>query len=582
MRRLVRIFAALAALLPLVAAVQAQTGCDLHYRISPRYDSSPRRLDVELSFPAEGRRESWLRIQAGWAGINDYGAFFAAAELQPVGVKLLPSENSHRWKVEHDAEGRVRVAYQIRAALPEPDDGKVQQQDQLYRTQIGADWFQFFGYGAMPSVEVWGDDRKGRMCVTVVQPQASKGPLLGSHFDGRVQTSAEAQMEGTHALLRHAFYAGGPGWRVQEKQLASGPVIVASRGVMKLDDAVFADQVAGLLNAHRRFWGDKEAPRQTVALTPNNSQGNNGGTLVHQAAVLHASKDFAPGNDSFEFLIGHENLHQWLPHRLGSRAARDSNLAAQHYWMSEGFTDYYTHRLLLASGLWDLDRYATQLTRALRGYWRSPARNATAASIAPRFFSDRDAGRQMYSRGEILAMRWDRALRQRSHAGLDALLRTQLLPLEEATKAEPAHERVLQALGQKLGNLAADDVRAHLDEGRDLELDEGLAGPCFALRWDEVPRWVLGFDPASFKNYTAIGVMVDGPAYRAGLRDGMSLTGWDIYGNDTSREVALKVKSEDGSRELRYLPVDGSERLPTLTVRPSASTDAACLAWIRR
>lgn len=585
MTSFVRAFATLAIVLLLTASAQAQTqaDCDLHYRIKPRYDSTPRRLDVEFSFAAEGRRETWLRLQAGWAGINDYGASFSAPDPQPAGIELRPSDNTHRWKVEHKADGQVRVAFQIRAALADPDDGKVQQQDQLYRTQIGADWFQFFGYGALPSVENWGDNRQGLMCVTLEQPPANQGPLLGSHFSGSVQARADVQLQGTHALLRHAFYAGGPGWRVSEKQLASGPVVVASRGVMKLDDRVFADQVAGLLDAHRRFWGDKLAPRQTVVLTPNYSQGNNGGTLVHQAAVLHVNKDFGPGNDSFEFLIGHENLHQWLPHRLGGPATREEGKAALHYWMSEGFTDYYTHRLLLASGLWDLERYASQVTRALRGYWRSPARNATAASIAPRFFSDRDAGRQMYSRGEILAMRWDRALRKQGHAGLDVLLRGQLLPLEQAAKAEPAHERVLLALSKQLGPMAADDVRTHVDEGRDLELDDGLAGPCFALSWNEVPRWVLGFGQASFASYTATDVVVDGPAYRAGLRDGMSLMGWSIYGNDTGKEVVLKVKAEEGPRELRYLPVDGrTERLPTLSVRPNAATEASCQAWIRR
>lgn len=571
------------ALLLASAAASADAACDLHYRVMPRYDSQPRRLDVELTFAAEGRAESWLRLQAGWAGINDYGAALSVGEAQAAGVRLLPGDTPNRWKVEHGPDGLVRVAFQIRAALPDPDDGKVQQQEQLYRSQVGADWFQFFGYGVLPSVENWSDERQGRMCLSLAQPAGTVGPLLGSNLDGSVQAQADIQLQGSHALLRHAFYAGGPGWRVAERRLASGPIVTASRGRLKLDDTLFADQVAGLLDAHRRFWGDAQAPRQTVVLTPNNSQGNNGGTLVRQTAVLHASQDFGPGNDSFEFLIGHENLHQWLPNRLGVRATGEPDQAARDYWLSEGFTDYYTHRLLLASGLWTLDRYEAQVTRALRGYWRSPARNATAASIAPRFFSDRDAGRQMYARGEVLAMRWDRALRQRGHAGLDALLRGLLLPPEQAEPAEPAYQRVLQALAGPLDAMAADDVRLHVDEGRDLALDEGLAGPCFALRWDDVPRWVLGFNPASFGSKTATGVVTDGPAYRAGLREGMALQGWSVFGNETGKEVVLQLKGEDGPRELRYLPVDGStEHLPTLGLKPGAASDAACQAWIRR
>ncbi|MDM4765866.1 hypothetical protein [Pelomonas sp. SE-A7] len=581
-----QILSAAACLLLLAGAARAEeAACDLHYRVTPRYDTQPRRLDVELSFAAEGRRESWLRLSNGWAGIKDFGASLSPAGDQAAGVKLLPGEDIHRWKVEHGPEGQVRVGYQVRAALADPDDGKTQNQDQLYRTQIGADWFQFFGYGVLPSVEAWDDKRAGRMCLSLVQRSNLTGPLLGSHFDGKVQAQAEASLQGTHALLRHAFYAGGPGWRVVERQLASGPVVTASRGPQSLGDAAFADQVARLLDAHRRFWGDASSPRQSVVRTPNNSRGNNGGTLVHQAAVLHVSSDFGPNNDSFDFLIGHENLHQWLPHRLGGHDGNTPEAAARHYWLSEGLTDYYTHRLLLAGGLWTLDRYAELLTRALRGHWRSPARNATAESIAPRFFSDRDAGRQMYSRGEILAMGWDRELRAKDPTGLDALLRGLMLPEQQARGAEPAHERVLKALTAALGPRPREQVQAHVVEGRSFELDEGLAGPCFALRWDEVPRWVPGFDMASLTSgaYKVQGVIVDGPAHKAGLRDGMELKGWSIFGNEVAKPIEIKVKTEAGDREIKYLPVDGStDRLPTLTVRPGAATDAACQTWLRR
>ena len=580
-----RPFALATALLLASSTALADGSCDLHYRVKPRYDSTPRRLDVELSFPAEGRRESWLRLQPGWAGIKDFGVALAPAPDQQAGVRLLPGDNVNRWKVEHGPEGRVSVSYQVRSALDDSDDGKVQSQEQLYRAQVGANWFQFFGYGVLTSVEAWGDMRSGRMCLTLMQADGEAAPLLGSYFDGQAHARADAELQGTHALLRHAFYAGGSGWRIMERTLPGGMVVTGSRGKHALEDTRFADQVAQLLEVHRRFWGDSGSPRQTVVRTPNNSPNNNGGTLVHETAVLHVSQNFGPSNESFEFLIGHENLHQWFPSRLGGRESGSVEQAAQHYWLSEGFTDYYTHRLLLAGGLWTLDRYAGLLTRTLRGYWRSPARNATAESIAPRFFSDRDAGRQMYARGEILAMGWDRELRAKSPAGLDGLVRSLLLPDKQAAEAEVARERVLKALTNELGPRPREQVRAHVAEGRSFELDENLAGPCFSLGWNDVPRWVLGFDMNSLSSGAnkASGVVVDGPAYQAGLRENMALKGWSVFGGDTAKEVVLEVKTEDGDKELRYLPVDGSgDRLPTLAVRPGASADAACQAWIRR
>jgi predicted metalloprotease with PDZ domain len=573
-------------ILPFVtSSAFADDQCDIHYRVTPQYDSSPRRLDVVVTFPAEGKRESWLRMQPEWAGVKDFSAFLTPSTEQGRGVKVEGTPEPYRWKVEHAPEGSVRVSYQVRAALPDPDDEKVQQQDDLYRTQIGNNWFQFFGYGVFPSVEAWDDARSGRMCVTLVQPADRSGPLLGSYFNGTTQAQAVATLTGSHAVLRHAFYAGGPGWRVVPRTVAGGPVITASRGRLGLDDSSFADRVSGLLETHRRFWGEAQSTQQTVVRTPNNSVANYGGTLVRQAAVLHVGKDFGPNSESFEFLIGHENLHQWLPHRLGGPETGGAEQVARHYWLSEGFTDYYAHRLLLADGLWTLDRYAAQLTRMLRTYWRSPARQAPADKIAPRFFSDRDTGRQMYARGELLAMAWDRELRLKDAAGLDGVLRSLILSQAEATQAPPARERVLAALSERLGPGPRQQVLTVIDEGRSFDLEEGLAGPCFTLGWDAVPRWVPGFDVKSMSSPTrqATGVVVDGPAYRAGLRDGMTLQGWSIYGGDTSKEILLKVKTEEGSQDLRYWPVDGStERLPTLTVRAGAKIDTACLGWIRR
>ena len=230
-----------------------------------------------------------------------------------------------------------------------------------------------------------------------------------------------------------------------------------------------------------------------------------------------------------------------------------------------------------------MERYAEEVTQTLRTYWRSPARNATAESIAPRFFSDRDAGRQMYSRGEMLAMGWDRALRAKKPAGLDGLLRGLLLAPDQTAQAEPARERVLRALTSELGPKPREQVQTYIVEGRDLDLDENLAGPCFALGWVDVPRWMLGFDTASFSKRSATGVVPDGPAHKAGLRDGMLLEGWSVYGGDVSKEVELMVKIDGSSKTLRYSPVDGSsERLPLLAVRAGAGTDAGCQGWIRR
>lgn len=567
------------------AAPPAPAVCDIDFEVTPRHDLTPRMLDVTLRFPAEDRRETVLRPTSSWAGISDFGAALGGFQGVTAATTVEPVTGTPRWRISHPPQQPVEVRFQVRAALADPDDGRPQPQEQLYRPQIGADWFQFFGHGVFPSLEPWGDDRTARMCVTLRQPGQPQAPAFGSHHAGRGEM-VRAAFTGSPYQLRGAFFAGGAGWRLQERPVAGGVVRTASRGRFEMTDAAFADATAALVNSHRRFWGEQSQPVPWFVLTPNFQQRNVGGTLVHQAVLMHAGSGFNPAHPSFEFLVGHEHLHQWFPQRFGAHGM-DPVRGVHGYWFSEGFTNYYTHRLLLASGLWTLPRYAQELSSNLQQYWRSPARNTPVAQIAPRFFSDRDAGKQLYSRGEWLAMRWDRALRERGHQGLDAVLRGALLPAAAGpADTLTATQRVLTALEPTLGALPKRDVDHHIEAGASLSLDEGLAGPCFTLGWEDVPRWVLGLDRASFESRKATGVILGGPAYAAGLREGMPLLGWSIYGDDVQRDVELMVPAEarqTAPRTLRYRPVDGSsQRLPKVQVRADAPTSAACQGWLRR
>ncbi|WP_197284566.1 M61 family metallopeptidase [Piscinibacter sakaiensis] len=596
-----------------------EPGCVLAFEVTPRYDGARRSFLLSLSFPAQGRRETTMRLSNGWAGVTDFPAAFGAWQATDPGVRVVPLDAEggagepaspavrpaaaaapssasagtavppgpapSRWRIEHPAEGRVRLQARVESAL---DDGRgpTPEGDRaMYRAQVGPDSFQFFGYALLPGLAPWDDRARTTTCVTLSDPAHPPALLFGSHGQGRGRVTL--RIEGSPALARHAFYAGGPGWRVLERPLPGGPLFTALRGRYAAPDEAYADAAAAIVGTHRRFWGSEGSGPQWLVLTPNFSPRNRGGTLVQAAAVLHVDRDFAPASGGLDFLVGHENLHQWFSQRFGGRepAGRPGQGAADA-WFSEGFTDYYTHRLLLASGQWNLARYAGELTNALRRWWRSPARGLGSAALLPRFFADADAGAQFYRRGELLAMRWDRALRQGGGPGLDDALRGLMLPAAADPRDPPASGRVLDGLARWLGALPRRDLQAYLVDGRPLPLEPDLAGPCFLLAMEELPRWTAGFDTAaSFQARRVQGVVPGGPAAAAGLRDGQALLGWSVYGGDTSRDIELTLPGVDGgpARPLRYRPVDGrTERLPTLRVRDGAETSADCRAWQRR
>ena len=585
------------------AGSELPAGCDLDFRVRALAAAPSPALELELKFDAAGRRESVVRVVPDWAGVDDYARSHVDWQALGAGQSVQPMAQPFRWRVQHEPDAVVHLRWRTLSALADPEQVQMQPQTTLYRTQVGARGFQFFGHGVLPAVEHWGDDRPARLCLTVEALDAHS-PVFGTPGLSAAGQPLRWRLTDSHARLRHAFYGSGPMWRLHERTLRRGSLALALRGHFpQMDDAAFVDATARLVDMQRDFWGESRDTHQWVVLTPNHSpHANSGGTLVDRVAVLHAPQGFSATDPAFEFLVAHENLHQWFPQRFGSHGAgqrgeSDNGGPARdvpHYWFSEGFTDHYTYRLLLASGLWDLDRYAEQLTRRARAYLGSPARQMKASDIAPRFFSDREAGSQLYRRGELLALRWDAALRQAGRGSLTTVLQGLRLTGSASAPAEAASERVMLAVASALAGSGVDpreEVERHVMQGALMPLDSpGWApamGPCLQRVQEEVPVWQLGFDRASFDSRVLQGVDPAGPAHAAGLRDGMRLEGYSVHGGDTGRDAVLQVRdaarpgTAGALREVRYRPVSGTpQRLPRWRARPDAAVEAACQAWM--
>ncbi len=156
------------------------------------------------------------------------------------------------------------------------------------------------------------------------------------------------------------------------------------------------------------------------------------------------------------------------------------------------------------------------------------------------------------------------------------------MPLTADTREVPrSDERLLVALDPLLGSQARGDIAAFIVEGRDIPVPAEILGPCFSVGMSDVPRWVLGFDEASFASKRAAAVTVDGPAYKAGLREDMPLTGWSVHSGDVTKEISLRVGNGDEAKQIRYVPVNGSrDSLPDVQVVEHASSPA-WRSWIR-
>jgi predicted metalloprotease with PDZ domain len=297
--------------------------------------------------------------------------------------------------------------------------------------------------------------------------------------------------------------------------------------------------VRRIIDEENRFWNAAPMPYFLVTLAPfDERSGDNDGSGFTNAYMLFLSHEDTMDAERLR-LMAHEMFHHWNPMSMGAHGADE---VAQ--WFAEGFTVYYAGVIPLRSGLTSYSEYLDYLNEWLRRYELSPVRGMTEAAWKSISHSSGEGYELSYERGAAIALWADAAIRIRSN-GKNSLDNVMFTLVHQSETENPApdftEERVLAAFSPYLPGDEMQLLRAMAIDGADVPLPERL-GDC-ALRQSETQAVVdPGFDErASIAAKRVTGVTQDGPAYRAGIRDGQELFRWSVYNDDPSKDALLGV-----------------------------------------
>jgi predicted metalloprotease with PDZ domain len=109
--------------------------------------------------------------------------------------------------------------------------------------------------------------------------------------------------------------------------------------------------------------------------------GNYGGTGLTTSFSL-AMGEGTPLDGSIDTLLAHEHFHSWCGQTIEPDPPEQDA-----YWFTEGFTTFYTSRLLYRAGMLNLADYAASLDRDLVAYTASSARELPNANIGAGFWT---------------------------------------------------------------------------------------------------------------------------------------------------------------------------------------------------
>jgi predicted metalloprotease with PDZ domain len=495
-------------------------------------------LSIDVSFFGEADGETEIELPNKWGGTSDLWRGISQLDVRGGSLVAAGAEPSLRI-IRHEPGAKINLRYRLGQIWTGGLEGTE------FRPIVSPNYFHVIGSTAFVHP-------KWRLATPV---RVSFGK-----FPESWNLASDLEHSGLNLGRTLQSISVGGDFRVGR----AGRVRVAMRGKWSFGADEFLKRLDPIIASHYRFWGD---PRSAylVTLIPLDSNPNRmtaGGTGLGDAFAFYATENI----DDARILNGlaHEHLHSWIPLRLGSTADRNGGIADS--WLSEGFTDFYMHRLLVRDELQSVELTASRLNEVMWEYAFSKERNATNARIEAEFWRDRAAQRVPYQRGLLVAALMDDLLRRASGGERDLddvmLAMRRSVGAAEAEERPPIRDNFTSSM-KSAGIDPTDDIKRFVDMGETVMLPGDIWAPCGEVETSEVAEFDRGFKgrPAPDKEVIVTEVDPDGPAYAAGLRVGMRILNPDFKGPRDSRVALTYRVAVDGEvREIRYFP-EGKRRV---------------------
>jgi len=535
---------------------------DLAFEIrAPRADDPCVRLTLRAHARADGLCA--LDQKGDWGGSED-----SSADLKEVaafgadGRALVLEDQGHGHWVAHASPGE---ALRVTWSIPKNEILLSPLHQDHYRAALDDERFHAVGNHLWIAPAALGDEGAQRIT------------LDWKGFDELGWSTACSFGTGAHVELvrgldefRQAVFLAGK-YQLLERSIRGRKLAIAlpEQGLV-VDGARFADLVARIIEAQRAFFDDWDYPFYLVSAVatgkedPHSNQLGGTGLADSFALFLQRGTSLDAGasiHPQILHVLAHEMFHNWCGH--ATPIADPEQLC---YWFSEGFTEFFTRRMLLRAGLTTPAEYAQSLEQSLREYAKNPRRNCSNEEIRVGFWKERETGEMPYRRGDLVAARLDAAIRAKTagQRSLDDFLREAVAFGRRGERLDV--ESLLARIERWTDAALAGELRKVIVDGATLELPADTFAPCLAIEQASVPSYELGFDfEATRKAGVITGLVPGSAAEKAGLAEGQKLAGFSGE-QRADRPVTVTVQVDGQRRDIQYLPQGPAETLPSVRV----------------
>jgi predicted metalloprotease with PDZ domain len=430
-------------------------------------------LEVEVHFVGNREGQSTFKLPSDTMGGHERWTYLS--QFAGHGARIIASEKDKR-TFQYRPGATVTIRYRVRSAYRESPSAA----DLFVGPAILPHWLATLGEfifivpehaETMPVTFEWKPGPKHWICLSNLDHPGTGEPLTVTR------------------LLASSIIAG-PHLKVVERPIFGGVLRMAAVGSWSVPIDRDAGLVAKIVSAQRAFWGDMTGPVTVTTLALAGSGEGFAGVGRYRGFAQYLSAATIPAQQFRE--MAHELIHSWIPGRLGEMP--DGNDEAALYWFSEGFTEFYTQRTLLRSGMWSLEDFISDLNDSLAGYAANPNNRQPNDWTSARFWIDDAARRIPYMRGNLLAYLLDDQIRRASDhkIGLDQVI----FRMRDRWMSAPTDHRpgVLENLRASYQELLGSDaqldaaIESYIAQGEFVRLPVDMFGQCATIDAGETPH----------------------------------------------------------------------------------------------
>lgn len=512
----------------------------ISYEITPDPLADRTNIHVVMTFDGEESGETRINLPSCKYGTPRIWNSISNLKADGVSIRTVEGDPGAR-SLTHDPGRQINLQYTVSRG-PTEDDGVA------YRPSTDKSHFHFFG--SQWRVGLGG--REGEQSYQFTFANVPNEWVVFSnigHGPGpyHVKTS-EDELSG--------FIAGGS-YHSAQFDVGGTPVGVYIQDAFA-DPKQVVNAAQAIITKQGEIFGGLKRDFFVVSITARPKI--TAGVAIDNAFVCLTRPDTTKSD--MDVLIAHEFFHNWLPHTATISCLRSPTDIDEFRldWFVEGFTEFVARRMLLDSGRLDMDQYVERFNRDLREQARNSMRRASL-EVVRRSFRDglytNYHERTSYFRGPLIALSWDSQLRrQGKHTLIDMI---QEFVKQAAKTGGTMDEEAFFELVESFGIDGRADYTKHIVYGDPPVPPHDIFGSDYGFEPTVYQQYEQGLDLHWSRRAGVVkGVVLDGPAYEAGLRDGMEFVK-ATRSRSTDDFVRVVVREQKGDqtveRVFEFLPL---------------------------